>query len=288
VRWSTSGSGQGLDVTAPLRCLVALTCAALVGCSSSPADPEAAPSRSPSPSPSAPAPPPPASVAPPTGTGTYLALGDSVAAGVGAVAPETEGYVPVLARSLPEPPAVRDLAVPGATTASLLQEQVPRALAVLAGGEDVRLVTVTVGGNDVFLPVVQSCARSVEDPACPRAVRRALQQVDTGVDEVLQRLTAAAGPGTPVAVMTYYDPLPACRLAPLSPLAEQVLEGTDGQQGLNDVLRARAQEHGAVVVETAERLRPPEDFVGGLDCLHPSTSGHAKIAQAFLDAVGTA
>jgi lysophospholipase L1-like esterase len=29
----------------------------------------------------------------------------------------------------------------------------------------------------------------------------------------------------------------------------------------------------------------PDDFVGGLDCLHPSTSGHARIAEAFADAV---
>ena len=276
------------------RCLAVLTCAALAACSSSSA-PDAAPA-SPSPSPSAVAPGPSPSLSAQGPGGTHLALGDSVAAGVGADDPATSGYVPVLARRLAGRPAcaaepaacrlgVADLAVPGATTSSVLREQLPRALELLGSGSDVRLVTVTVGGNDVFVPVVRACARSVQDPECPRAVRASLALVDEGLDELLGRLAAAAA-GTPVAVMTYYDPLPACRLAPLSPLAQQVLEGTAGEQGLNDVLRARAAEHGAVVVETGERLTPPDDFVGGLDCLHPSTSGHAEIAQAFLDAVG--
>ena len=111
-------------------------------------------------------------------------------------------------------------------------------------------------------------------------------RVGQALDELLGDLREAAGPTTPVAVMTYYDPLPACRLASLAPLAEQVLEGDGTSPGLNDVLRARAAEHGAVVVETGGRLTPPGDFVGGLDCLHPSSSGHARIAEAFRDAVG--
>ena len=109
--------------------------------------------------------------------------------------------------------------------------------------------------------------------------------VDAGVDRVLAELTGAVGAEATVAVMSYYDPLAACRLAPLQPVAVRVLEGTADQAGLNDVLRARAAEHGAVLVETRDLLRAPEDFVGGLDCLHPSTSGHARIAAAFAAAV---
>lgn len=268
----------------------------LVGCSSggssgeprAGATPSATASASASPSPS----PSPVAVTDPT----VLALGDSVAAGVGAGDPASEGYVPVLAELLSErlgcdagavegcPVRVRNLAVPGATTQTLLRDQLPAALAVLRGG-DVRVVTVTVGGNDVFAPILQACARTPEAPSCAEAVRAALARVDQGLDRLLGELRAAAGPATTVAVMTYYDPLPACRLAPLSPLAEQVLEGTAGDDGLNDVLRARAADHDAVVVETGERLAAPADFVGGLDCLHPSTSGHTRIAEAFLDAV---
>ena len=228
---------------------------------------------------------------------TYLALGDSVAAGIGASDPGGGGYVPVLAGLLEQrlgcddgdspscPVTVRQLAVPGATTATLLRDQLPRALELLEEQPDVRLVTLTVGGNDVFRPVLQACAGAPDAPACTDAVTGSLREVDRGVDEVLAGLTAAAPEGTTVAVMTYDNPVAACRLAPLAPLAEQVLEGADERPGLNDVLRARAQEHGAVLVETAGLLSAPDDFVGGQDCLHPSATGHERIARAFLDAV---
>jgi lysophospholipase L1-like esterase len=262
----------------------------LAGCSSSSGDqgtarPSAAPSATPSPSAS------PTAVTDPT----YLALGDSVAAGIGAEDPARGGYVPVLADLLSHrlrcgegqapgcPVQVRNLAVPGATTATLLRDQLPVALDVLGQDGGVRTVTVTIGGNDVFVPILRACAQSPQAPSCAEAVRAAISEVDGGVDRLLADLTGAAGPTTTVAVMTYYDPLAACRLAQLQPLAEQVLEGTAGEDGLNDVLRARAAEHGAVLVETRDLLRTPEDFVGGLDCLHPSASGHARIAEAFAD-----
>ena len=277
-----------MDVRPRLAALAAVL--VLTGCSSSSSSssspgPGAASVR---PTPSASASPSPPAVTDPA----YLALGDSVAAGVGADDPARTGYVPVLAGLLADrlgcgagPCPVRNLAVPGATTQTLLRDQLPVGLELLRGGGDVRLVTVTVGGNDVFVPILQACARAPEAPSCAQAVRAAIGEVDAGVDRLLADLTGAAGPGTTVAVMTYYDPLPACRLAPLSPLAVQVLEGRAGEDGLNDVLRARAAAYGAVVVETGERLAAPEDFVGGLDCLHPSTSGHARIAQAFADVV---
>lgn len=272
-----------------LRRLAALGAALLLaGCSSAPSGQEHARSSAT----------PPPSASPTVATDpSYLALGDSVAAGTGAEDPVRGGYVPVLAGLLSErrgcpddeatgcPVQVRNLAVPGATTATLLRDQLPVALAVLRSGGDVDTVTVTIGGNDVFVPVLRACAQAPETPACAQAVRAAVDDVDAGVDRVLAELADAAGPGTTVAVMTYYDPLAACRLAALQPLAERVLEGTADQAGLNDVLRARAAQRGAVLVETRDLLRAPADFVGGLDCLHPSTSGHARIAAAFADAL---
>lgn len=258
-----------------LCCLVVL----LTGCTGRP--PSAAPE---------------ASGLPASGPATYLALGDSVAAGIGAEVPSAGGYVPLLAGRLRERRGctgedcleVRNLAVSGATTTSLRAEQLPAALELLRGEADVRLVTVTVGGNDVFEPAVRGCARAPGSPACRRAVAEALEGADAGVDAVLGALADAIGEDTTLAVMAYYDPLPACVLAPLQPLAEQVLEGAGDRPGLNDLLRRRAREHGAVVVETRERLRAPADFVGDRDCLHPSSSGHARIADAFDEAVGRA
>lgn len=267
-----------------MRILPAVAVAALlVACSSSPAaeeDGQAAP-------------------APPPGPTTYLALGDSVAAGIGAELPARDGYVPLLAGLLSErlgcaqpdapgcPVQLRNLAVGGATTATLLGDQLPAALEVLAQDE-VRLITVTVGGNDVFVPIVRACVAGPERPGCRAAVDDSLRRVGDGVDRLLRELAQAAPPHAVLAVMTYYNSVPSCRLAPLADLAAQVLEGAEGQQGLNDVLRARAEQHGAVVVDTADRLQDRTDFVGGTDCLHPSSSGHAGIARAFDDEVGEA
>lgn len=268
--------------------LAALALVAATACSAEPA-PASAPSGTPSSSPSPDA----------TAAGsTYVALGDSVAAGVGAEDPATGGYVPLLAARLRDrlgcdagqaagcPLAVRNLAVSGATTATVLRAQVPEAVRLLQADDGVRLVTVTAGGNDVFGPVLLACLGDPAAPACPTAVADALAAADRGLDAVLGALRAAAGDRTTLAVMTYYDPVPTCRLASLAPLAAQVLEGGDGRPGLGDVVRARAAEHGAVVVETAERVSGPEDLVGGGDCLHPSGQGHAALAAAFDDAVG--
>lgn len=250
----------------PLRLLAPLLAASLLAaCSGTPAPPAAEPAPTPQPA-------------------VHLALGDSVAAGVGAGDPATGGYVPLLAERLRERlPALRvqSLAVSGATTSTVLRDQVPRAAARLREDPAVRLVTLTVGGNDVFGPVLLACLGDPAGPSCRTAVDEALAGADAGLDAVLGALDEAAGDGTVLAVMTYYDPLPACRLAALAPLAGRVLEGGEGGRGLNDLLRARAAEHDAVVVETADRVADREDLVGGQDCLHPSGRGHAQIAEAF-------
>ncbi len=167
----------------------------LVGCSSSSgasgaAGPTAHPSASASPSPVPSPSPTPTPTPTPLADPTYVALGDSVAAGVGADDPARQGYVPVLADVLSQrrgcdagpaegcPVRLRSLAVPGATTETLLRDQLPTALELLGAG-GVRLVTVTVGGNDVFVPVLQACARAPQAPSCAAAVRAALGAVDT-------------------------------------------------------------------------------------------------------------
>ena len=225
----------------------------------------------------------PSSASPPAAPSLHLALGDSVAAGVGAE-PE-RGYVPLLTARLAQAcdcdVELRDLSVGGATTATLLRDQLPAAQDVLRSGADVRVVTVTIGGNDVFGPVVVACAQAPASPGCSEAVQAALRTADTGVRQALQALREA-GPAVPVAVMTYYDPVPACDLSALAPLSARVLEGQGDQPGLNDVLRAAATDAGALVVETADRLAAG-DLVGGRDCLHPGPSGHERIAEAFAE-----
>jgi lysophospholipase L1-like esterase len=232
---------------------------------------------------------------------TVLALGDSVAAGVGATSAADEGYVARLVARFAEerrcertdPSCVQlvDLAVPGATTTSLAAGQLPRALDALLGRNpdveprSVGVITITIGGNDVYAPLLRACPAGADSVGCTEAVVERLEVTEDGLEEILTALRGAAGPEAEIAVMTYYNPLPACVRSGLAPLADLVLEGGDGvTRGLNDILREQAEAADAVVVETGPLLGP-DDFVGGTDCLHPSTSGHEVIGDAFAEAL---
>ena len=238
----------------------------------------------------------------PPSPATYLALGDSVAAGVGA-APDGLGYVPLLAADLADARncgqgqalscriELDNRSVGGATTVTLISGQLPGALALLAERngtrtpvDDVRLITLTVGGNDVFNPVIAACQTGLT-PTCQQTVATQFAQVSANYARILGELREAAGPDTTIAVMTYYNPLlnPGCRVAGLASLGSLVLEGGGPlPYGLNDIIRAQAATVGAVVVETGGIVSPTEVQP---DCLHPNAAGHADIAQAFYDAV---
>ncbi len=230
----------------------------------------------------------------------YLALGDSVAAGVGAQPPATEGYVPelhhLLAAEVPcsDGPALGcrldllNVAEPGATTTTLLARQLPRAISLIKQRratatpiDDVRVITLDIGGSDAFGPIIQACSSDPQAPGCATTISTVLGTVTTNLRAILSGLRAVAGHDTTIAVMTYYNPLPACALAAQTSLADLVLEG-DGSvpAGLNDIIRRQAIAHDAVVAETGP-LIDVHDLVGGRDCLHPDTSGHDDIAAAF-------
>ena len=88
-----------------------------------------------------------ASQQPKPGAIIYLALGDSVANGIGASRPQN-GYVGLIVHHIEEaarrPVHVINLSVTGATTADVLREQLPR-----IHGLHPDLVTLDVGANDI-------------------------------------------------------------------------------------------------------------------------------------------
>jgi lysophospholipase L1-like esterase len=240
------------------------------------------------------------SAAPPS-PATYVALGDSVPAG--ATVPPGSGYVPLLADALADARGcgqgealgcrleVDNRAVGGATTVSLISGQLPGTIALLEERnqnstpvDDVRLITITIGGNDVFTPVIAACAGGLS-PSCQAIVAGQFAQVSANYATILAELRAPAGPETTIAVMTYYNPLsnPGCRFTALAQLGDLVLEGGGPLTvGLNDIIRQQAAAFGAVVVETGGIIAPTELQP---DCLHPNAAGHADIADAFFDAV---
>ena len=236
----------------------------------------------------------------------YLALGDSLAAGVGASDAATSGYVPQVHRHLTDAltPAdaggpslqLQNVAVSGETSDSMIDEgQLEAAVAQLrerngnaSAEDDVRMITLNIGGNDMMALVpVCSGGPSAE---CVGAVEATLTSFAGNFEVILGELRGAAGASTPIIAMTYSNMLihPDCELHSLAPVAESILEGAPAlglPAGLNDLIRAAAARHSAEVADVAGSLGPQQMQS---DCCHANDAGYTIIAQEFIAASGTA
>lgn len=248
----------------------------------------------------------------------YLALGDSWAAGEGATNPATEGYVPqlfaALQRDLDCLPAKSDNAAdgckhlslinlgrsgdaehPGVTAPIVAAEQMPTALALLSDRNqdanprnNVEVITLHVGGNDVTGPAIAACLGGF-DGNCMGTLITEMAVLEDDLRNVVGQLREAAGPDTIIVLGTYDSPVPYCYLGPI-PGAEQlgdiVLEGIGTLDGIHDVVRRVADEYDAEVAEVFGQLGEG-DFVGGTDCLHPTSAGYDHVTDAFRAAIGS-
>jgi len=233
----------------------------------------------------------------------YLALGDSLAAGVGS--PDGKGYVAdVYAREAKKIHGLKleNLSCSGATTGSMIDgggcsyttgSQLGDAEAFLSAHPgQVAFVTVDIGANDV-----DGCTDGTTvNITC---VTTGLDDIGTNLPTILSGLRSAGG-STPVLGMSYYDPF----------LAEWLL-GSDGQnlaeesigllEELNGTLTA---DYGATATARVEQAFKSQDFAlhGSYDgttvpvnvgricawtlmCseenIHADDAGHAVIAKAF-------
>lgn len=238
----------------------------------------------------------------------HLALGDSIPAGVGATDPDTTGYVNLLADILRrkadcatghswragwprggcESLELRNIAHGGETSASLITNQLPDALHLLRERnrnsnphDDVRFITITIGGNDVFQPVVDACLL-VPVPTCKDVIDKNLDALEVNLGIILRGLRAEAGRGTVIVATAYDNPIPSCDLRQIPgavKLGNRVLED-NSIPGLNDRVRKVAKRYDVKVANVFEKLADDE-FVGGPDCLHPNQEGHAVFARIF-------
>src|SRR4051794_15219652 len=231
----------------------------------------------------------------PAGITAYVALGDSISIDDYAGGPG-RGGASLLARNLDDDfPDWRgkdlastpwdNLATDGATTATLLDVQLPR-----LARHDLRpsLVTLTIGGNDVL--------------GCYGDTRAALRTVRTVGDRVataLEQLTQLTAPSATVVVGTVYDPsdgtADAGRVG-LPPWPEVVAVIDE----LNQTLRAVAEHHGARVAEIHDRFlghglmagdpsrddpRPPERDLWYCNIIEPNGWGASGVRAAFWSAL---
>lgn len=251
------------------------------------------------------------------GTGTlpteyYLALGDSLAAGVGS--PDGKGYVPDIEKKESKKAekkggkkgaaslVLENLACSGATTTSMIDgpgcsyatgTQLGDAEAFLAAHPgQVAFVTIDIGANDV-----DGCTDGTTiNMTC---VTDGLDTVTANLPVILSGLRSAGG-STPIVGMSYYDPF----------LADW-LEGSSGQTLakesvtlLNDLNGILAGDYGAADTADVSGAFKSSDFAEhgeydgmkvpvnvGLICkwtlmcteenIHANDTGHAQIAKAF-------
>ena len=246
------------------------------------------------------------------GLPVQLALGDSWPAGAGADPRDVEGYVPQLHEALREGyaclparstrartgcPSLQlvNVAVGGATTPTLIQNQLPRATELLRSRNgdsnprnDVEVTTIHIGGNDVTNPIIAACLGGLS-PACVTTIQSEFAAFAADLRVALRALRGAAGQDATIVIGTYDNPFGSCQLAGVPgavQLGALALEGGGPiTMGLNDIIRAVAAEHDVQVAEVFGRLTP-QDWVGGQDCLHPDNSGYDVITDSFAETLG--
>ena len=232
----------------------------------------------------------------------YLALGDSLAAGFQSQPSDAGGgYADRLAVHMQTvDPGIqfKNIAAPGETTTSFVAGQLRAAEAFLrANRSHVPLVTIDIGGNDVG-----GCA-----PGNASCVAAGLAAIDRNVPMIVAGLTAAAGPQTRFAMMTYYDPFLEYWVTGPSgqTIAQQSLPNVDSLNGalvrdfgpgfvVADVAKAFSTDDMKDIVSTPNHGMVPEDvavicrLTGGCDYgfdLHANSLGHQLIADTFFTTI---
>jgi lysophospholipase L1-like esterase len=278
--------------------------------------------------------------------GTYLALGDSVPAGTQQPAPFTDnGYPDVLFEKLEQKygfDQLVNLACPADDSNEMLDgdkgpdggsicygeaaffgalfggatSQLDAAEAVLAG-DDVELITLTIGANDIFLCGESDPPTCIEEKLGQWAVNLGLNPLDGSIlpTGIIPRLRAAA-PGVPIVAMNYYSPDLAFWLTTPEAFQDDYLDGVlDFASNGNAFIASVYGALGVPVVDVADAFKTFEtngevpknvkevckltlmcekergqyglsDPVPGDDTspdpdIHPSNEGHKVIAKAF-------
>lgn len=234
---------------------------------------------------------------PPPATGWYLALGDSVAAGYqpGTGADLEGGYADNVLDHLrdDEKTQLRNLACPGETSAGLVGgggpcayeegSQLDQALVFLRAHDDqVRLVTISIGANDVT-PCLGRPAAEIQ--AC---VGQRLQQVAANLGATIDAVHAAA-PDAQVVVTEYHNPfIVVGALAELSATFHAVL-----LQVLNQVALAHDAEVAGVAaaflsyptwgsLSVAQATICATTWMCSVGDIHPNDAGYDLYADAVI------
>jgi lysophospholipase L1-like esterase len=190
----------------------------------------------------------------------YMALGDSLTAGYGAV-PATQGYVYLLYHSGVFDTApntiLSNAGVPGATSQHVLDHQVPQAIHAFQP----TAITITVGGNDLIM---------VLNGADPATV---LADFQFNLAQILGQLRATL-PNTRIYISNLYSISEIPGADTIVPIFNSIVAGVAGAFGVPvaDVYSEFLGKNGLLLI----RRHGANQFE-----VHPTNAGHRVIADAF-------
>jgi lysophospholipase L1-like esterase len=219
----------------------------------------------------------------------YLALGDSLAFGVGADNPAEQGYAGLTAANLRLSKYsgtgldLVNLSAPGATSADLLQPggQLDRALTEIQSRGGVDIISIDIGANDLLALAENSspCFQSAASKACQDALGQTLAGVQSNLSSVLRRLREAAS-NAQVYVLDIYNPYSGTN-------DPRAIVASLGVQQLNGVIAAAAADSslGAKFVSIHDAFEGRARQWIASDGIHPNNDGYRVMAEALLAAI---
>jgi len=232
----------------------------------------------------------------------YIALGDSLSYGAGASDRYGTAFVPLVHATLPAGTGLLNLGHSGDTSGELIRHghldvalnEISRRNGDVNPGNDVVLVTLEIGGNDLLdlffdyvVPgICPTLVESLQKEECVGILRDALDGFGPNLNQIMDRLQAA-DPELNIVLMTLYNPFSGAFSA-LDPFGELSLEGmpdTPFPEGVNDIIRAQAQTSGVTLVEIYPLFVGKGKEYIAQDIIHPNDTGYRVMAAAVVAAV---
>jgi len=221
---------------------------------------------------------------------------------VGASDPATTAFVPLVHEHLGDGFQLLNLGHSGDTSDQLLSHgHLDQAIAEIVQrkgdndpNNDVKLVTLEIGGNDLLnlyfrLVIPGTCPtvqESLQKPECWGALRSTLDAYKPNLKKTLDRLREA-DPNLRLVLMTLCNPFSG-GIQVFDELGQLGLEGlpdTPFPQGLNDFIRAQAQESGVILVDWYPLFQGKAlQYISG-DLIHPNDEGYRMMADAVIAAL---
>jgi len=228
----------------------------------------------------------------------YVAIGDSIAFGVGAAVPGEGGYVALTYDALRKSDRYRrrgldlvNLGVPGATSSDLLLPggQMERALSEISerqgdttsADDNVEIITINIGGNDV-LALATPDSPCLADPLSTECLDRfeeMREALEDNLTEVLRRVRGAA-PKADIVVLDLYSPISGRGGAP-----DLIADIAVGQINAVTERVTSQSELNAKLASVYSLFRGRASVFVAADNIHPNDAGHALTAEIVLAAI---